>query len=91
MKMKKSVLLFAVVWAAVLFSLPAMAEEIQIVGTGSGAEILENLGKAFSKANPGVTVSIPKSIGSGGAIKAAGTDTAKIGRVARGIHEKEKS
>jgi phosphate transport system substrate-binding protein len=69
----------------------AIAEEIQIVGTGSGEEVFEHLGKAFSKANPGVTVSIPKSIGSGGAIKAAGTDTAKIGRVAREIKEKEKS
>ena len=89
--MKKIVMLFAVVLVAVLFSIPAMAEEIQIVGTGSGAEILENLGKAFTKTNPSVTVSIPKSIGSGGAIKAAGTDAAKIGRVGRGIKANEKS
>ena len=89
--MKKRVMLFAVLLVAVLFSIPAIAEEIQIVGTGSGAEILEGLGKAFTKTNPGVTIAVPKSIGSGGAIKAAGTDTAKIGRVARGIQEKEKS
>ena len=89
--MKKTIMLFAVLLAAVFFSIPVMAEEITIVGTGSGAEILEGLGKAFTKTNPGVTVAIPKSIGSGGAIKAAGTDEAKIGRVARGIQEKEKS
>ena len=89
--MKKGLMFFAVLLAANFLPLSAIAEEIQIVGTGSGAEILENLGKVFSKTTPGVTVSIPKSIGSGGAIKAAGTDTAKIGRVARGIKENEKS
>ncbi len=89
--MKKVFAMLAVLCAAVLLSVPVMAEEIQIVGTGSGAEILEHLGNAFAKANPGVTVSIPKSIGSGGAIKAAGTDAAKLGRVARGIKENEKS
>jgi phosphate transport system substrate-binding protein len=89
--MKKRLIFFAVLLISNFIPLSAIAEEIQIVGTGSGAEILENLGKAFTKANPGVTVSIPKSIGSGGAIKAAGTDAAKIGRVARGIKENEKS
>ena len=89
--MKKIVITVCSMLVAVLFSIPAMAEEIQIVGTGSGAEILENLGKAFTKTNPGVTVSIPKSIGSGGGMKAVGTDAAKIGRVARGIKDNEKS
>lgn len=89
--MKKGLMFFAVLVISNFIPLSAIAEEIQIVGTGSGAEILENLGKAFTKANPGVTIAVPKSIGSGGAIKAAGTDTAKVGRVARAIKEKEKS
>ena len=89
--MKKGLTFFAILAVASFIPLSVMAEEITIVGTGSGAEILENLGRAFTKTNPGVTVSIPKSIGSGGAIKAAGTDAAKVGRVARGIKEKEKS
>jgi phosphate transport system substrate-binding protein len=89
--MKKLVMLFAVLLVAVLFSIPAMAEEIQIVGTGAGTEIIESLGKAFSKANPGVTIAAPKSIGSGGGIKTVGTDAAKIGRVGRGIKDNEKS
>ena len=89
--MKKGIMFLAAMFVAVLLSVPAMAEEISIVGTGSGAEILEGAGKAFTKANPGVTVAIPKSIGSGGAIKAAGTDAEKIGRVARGIKENEKT
>ena len=89
--MKKGLIFFAILAVASFIPLSAMAEEITIVGTGSGAEILENLGKAFTKANPRVTIAVPKSIGSGGAIKAAGTDTAKVGRVARGIKENEKS
>ena len=89
--MNKAFTWFAVLFVAALISVPAAAEEITIVGTGSGAEILEELGKAFAKSSPGVTIAIPKSVGSGGAIKAAGTDAALIGRVARGINEKEKS
>jgi phosphate transport system substrate-binding protein len=91
MKMKKIAMLFAVLLVAVLFSIPAMAEEIQIVGTGAGAEIIDGLGKAFSKGNPGVTISVPKSIGSGGGIKAVGTDANKLARVGRGIKDNEKS
>jgi phosphate transport system substrate-binding protein len=70
---------------------PAFAEEIVVVGTGSGAEIIKGIGQAFTKANAGVTISVPKSIGSGGGIKAVGTEEAKIGRIARKIKEKEKS
>ena len=89
--MKKIVMLFAVLLVVVSLSIPAMAEEIQIVGTGAGTEIIDSLGKAFSKANPGVTIAAPKSIGSGGGMKAVGTDAAKIGRVGRGIKDNEKS
>jgi len=71
-------------------SLPAMAEEITIVGTGSGAAILKSIGEAYTQGHPGVTISVPKSIGSGGGIKAVGTDTNLIGRVARGLKDKEK-
>jgi phosphate transport system substrate-binding protein len=69
---------------------PIFAEEINIVGTGSGVSLLEALGKAFNKMNPNIMLSVPKSIGSGGGIKAVGTDQAVIGRVSRGINDKEK-
>jgi phosphate transport system substrate-binding protein len=87
----KKLVMFAVLLVAVLFSIPAMAEEIQIVGTGAGTEIINDLGKAFGKNNPGVTITTPKSIGSGGGIKSVGTDAAKLGRVGRGIKDNEKS
>jgi len=89
--MKKAVMLFAAAFALFFLSVPVMAEEIQIVGTGAGTEIIDDLGKAFSKDNPGVTIAVPKSIGSGGGIKAVGTDAAKLGRVGRGIKDNEKS
>lgn len=66
------------------------AEEITIVGTGAGTTILKAIGDAFSQQNPGITITIPSSIGSGGGIKAVGRDEYLLGRVARGIQEKEK-
>jgi phosphate transport system substrate-binding protein len=81
---------FAVVLVLCFLCSPVMAEEIAIVGTGAGTEIIEELGKAFGKDNAGVTILAPKSIGSGGGIKAVGTDGAKLGRVGRGIKDNEK-
>jgi phosphate transport system substrate-binding protein len=89
--MKKGLVFFAILAVASFIPLSAIAEEITIVGTGSGAEIIAGLGKAFTKTNPGVTIAVPKSIGSGGGIKEVGTDKAPIGRVGRGIKENEKS
>jgi len=70
---------------------PAVAEELAIVGTGDGMAMLRQVGAAFSQANSGVTVVIPESIGSGGAIKAVGGGEQKIGRVARTLGEKDKA
>lgn len=89
--MKQSVVGFAVSVLCLFFSSQVLAEEITVVGTGSGSSVIKGVGQAFSQSNPGVTVVVPKSIGSGGGIKAVGTDQNVIGRVARGIKEKEKS
>ena len=69
---------------------PVAAEEITIVGTGSGMSLLQAVGEAFSRANPGVKVVVPESIGSSGGIKSVGADKYKIGRVAREIKDTEK-
>ncbi len=71
-------------------SFAATAEELVIVGTGDGMAMLKQVGEAFTQANPGVTVAVPESIGSGGAIKAVGGGEQKIGRVARKLGEKDK-
>jgi phosphate transport system substrate-binding protein len=88
--MKKLVMCVAVLAISLVLSGQVMAEKITIVGTGSGSSVLKAVGTAFSHNNSEVTVSVPKSIGSGGGIKAVGTDKNVIGRVARGIKDKEK-
>ena len=75
---------------ATMTATPVSAEELTIVGTGDGMAMLRHVGEAFSKANPGVTVAVPESIGSGGAIKAVGGGEQKIGRVARKLGDKDK-
>ena len=87
--MKKIAVLVAVLVSGLMFSRPVQAETITIVGTGSGSAILKAVGDVFSRENPGILVDVPKSIGSGGGIKAVGTEKNLIGRVARGIKEKE--
>ena len=78
--------------ALLVFSLARQvsAEEISVVGTGSGAKIIEMLGDSFTKSNPDCKVLVPPSIGSGGGIKAVGTDQALIARIARELKESEK-
>ena len=87
-------------WIAILtglsFSLALMAcgakepQVIPVVGTGSGAKILESVCSSFSDKNKDVVFTVPESIGSGGGIKALGADKNVIGRVARKLKDKEK-
>lgn len=91
MIMKREKMTLWVLILSILFSVNLFAEEIVIVGTGSGAAVLTAVGKAFTANNPGVTISVPKSIGSGGGIKAVGTDANVLGRVARQLKEREQS
>jgi len=91
--LNKSIPLFL---GLVLLSTPLFAETLSIPGTGDGTAVLEAIGAAFSLQNPGVKVLLPPSTdenggikGSGGGIKAAGTDRTLLARVARGIKSKE--
>ena len=90
--MRRNTLMFAL---AILLpftasTVQAASEEITIVGTGDGMSILDSIGAAFARENPGVVISVPPSIGSGGGVKAVGADKFAVGRVARGIKDKEK-
>lgn len=67
------------------------AEELTIVGTGSGVEILKAIGDAFTQNNAGVTIALPKSVGSSGGIKAVARDEAALGRVSRELKADEKA
>ncbi len=84
---RKMTVLAAICMFGVVFSVSA--EEITIVGTGSGTAILTAIGAAFTLQHPGMMITVPKSIGSGGGIKAVGRDEYLLGRVAREIKENE--
>lgn len=68
---------------------PVRAETLNIGGTGAALGSIRLLGDAFEKANPGVTVNVPKSIGSGGGIKAAIAGAFDIGLSSRPLKPKE--
>jgi phosphate transport system substrate-binding protein len=69
----------------------ASAEEIPIVGTGAGMDLLKALVADFQKADPGAMLSVPPSIGSGGGITAVGKDKALLGRISRPLKDSEKA
>lgn len=87
--MKRISLLSIFIFTFIFFTSTVKADEIAIPGTGDGVAVLEAIGNAFTE-KEGVAVRVPKSIGSGGAIKVVGNDQAIVGRVARGIKDKEK-
>ncbi len=77
---------------ALVFSLMAagaIAGSFSVVGTGDGVLVLKALSEAYASANPGHSVEIPSSIGSGGGIAAVGSDREVIARVARELKPNE--
>lgn len=68
----------------------SLSGEIVIAGTGDSQELLRAMAKRFEEANPGTTVKVPDSVGSGGGIRAAAEGKADLGRTARPLKEKEK-
>ncbi len=86
---KAACAVLAAIIGAALPSLAAAREELEIVGTGDGIEMLKALGAAYNKTTTSVEVVIPPSIGSGGGIAAVGAGKATLGRVARPLTEAE--
>ncbi len=70
-------------------SVLAAPNELSIVGTGDGIDILRALGSAFMAENKSIWIDVPPSIGSGGGIAAVGSDKAVLGRVARSLTDAE--
>jgi phosphate transport system substrate-binding protein len=69
----------------------AQAADLKIVGSGDGMEMLQAVATEYAAANPGKTVTVPPSIGTGGGITAVGTDKEIMGRIARALTEAEKA
>jgi phosphate transport system substrate-binding protein len=83
-----------VLLAAALLSIAGTAhaeEKVQLCGTGDSQELLRSLGAAFVKANPGVAIVVPDSVGSDGGVKAAAAGECDFGRVARPLKDEEKA
>jgi phosphate transport system substrate-binding protein len=67
----------------------ANAGELNIVGTGDGLEMLRMVAVEHAALHPDVKISIPPSIGSSGGVVAVGSDTERLGRVARPLKDTE--
>jgi phosphate transport system substrate-binding protein len=80
----------AVIAAALLWCSPGFAGGFAVVGTGDGMEMLHAVSVVFSSERPDLTVSVPPSIGSGGAVAAVGADRNVLGRVARPLKDAER-
>lgn len=66
-----------------------LADDLKIVGTGDGLEMLRVIAVEYSTHHPEVKISLPPSIGSGGGIVAVASDTESLGRVARPLKDTE--
>ena len=76
--------------AILALSASASADDLAIVGTGDGIEMLQAVATAYNAETGAARVSVPPSIGSGGAVAAVGGERQKLGRVARPLTETEK-
>ncbi len=74
-----------------MISTASHAEELPVVGTGDGIEMLQAVAARFRQMEPSIDVRIPPSIGSGGGIAAVGSGAARLARVARPLSEAERA
>ena len=81
----------AIATAALLACPPAFAGGFAVVGTGDGMEMLSAVSVVFSADQPDIVVSVPPSIGSGGAVAAVGADRDVLGRIARPLKDAERA
>ncbi|HEX2727645.1 MAG TPA: substrate-binding domain-containing protein, partial [Beijerinckiaceae bacterium] len=77
--------------AAFLWCSPGVAGGFAVVGTGDGMDMLQAASVLFSSERPDAPVSVPPSVGSGGAVAAVGADRNVLGRVARPLKDAEKA
>lgn len=67
----------------------ASADELKVVGTGDGIELMNALAVAYNSQHPNTVVAIPPSIGSGGGLAAVSSDKEVLARVARPLKDSE--
>ena len=65
------------------------ADELSIVGTGDGIDVLRALSSAFMDEYKSIWIDVPPSIDSGGGVEAVRNNKAVLGRVARALTDAE--
>jgi phosphate transport system substrate-binding protein len=83
-------LLATMVMAAGHAAAATSSSRLIFAGSGTNLPIVRVLAQAFRKSHPGVTIEVPTSIGSAGAIQAAADGAIAIGLISRPLKEKEK-
>jgi phosphate transport system substrate-binding protein len=68
---------------------PSPQGKLVIPGTGDSQRLLRLLAHRYEELHPGTKIVIPKSVGSGGGIRAVGEGEAEIGRIARTLKKSE--
>ena len=68
---------------------PAAAQNLSIVGTGDGVDMLRALAASFMQEHPSARIQIPPSVGSTAGIAAVAKGEAVLGRVARILTDQE--
>ena len=74
---------------SITFAVAAAADELSIVGTDDGMDVLRALVVAFRDDNKSIWIYVPSSIESSGGIAAVSQDKAVLGRVARVLTDAE--
>ena len=81
--------LFLALFTAVAIVPCFAAEELSVVGTGDGMEVLKALANGFTVENAETRINIPPSVHSLGGIRAVAAGDAVLGRIARPLQEDE--
>ena len=74
-----------------LSPIPGQAGGLTLGGSGADLETMKVLGEAFVKANPGITVEVLPSLGSGGGVKAVLAGAIDLALTSRLLNDKERA
>lgn len=64
--------------------------QLVFAGTGSGLAVTRRLAQAFGRHHPGITITVPSSIGSTGGIRAVADGAITVALISRPVREPEK-
>lgn len=86
---RECVMFLLLMTVLIIQATPVFGDNLDIPGTGACEPILADLARSYNEANPGDTVTVPPSTGSGGGIAAVLKGQSQLARVARPLKEAE--